>query len=63
MADATGSESGEAQEVAPAAGRCATCSAGCASDADAGFEVGSEHQRMSQRDDIFSRSFWDEAVR
>ena len=42
---------------------CPSCPGGCASDADAGFEVGPRYARLSQRDDIFSRSFWDESVR
>jgi epoxyqueuosine reductase len=32
-------------------------------DAAAGFEVHGEYRRFRQRDDIFSRSFWDDSVR
>ncbi len=41
---------------------CGTCSGGCATDRDAGFRVRPEHRRLSQRDDIFSRSFWDPEI-
>ena len=34
-----------------------------ASDRDAGFEVGEDFRRFSQKDDIFCRSFWDPDVR
>ncbi len=46
----------------PAPGTCASCPSNCASDADAGFDVGGDFVRFSQRDDIFSRSFWDDSV-
>jgi len=42
--------------------RCGTCAGGCASDGDAGFAVSPEHERFSQKDDIFSRSFWDPQI-
>jgi len=42
---------------------CPTCARGCASDADAGFEISADFERFSQRDEIFSRSFWDPQVR
>ncbi len=32
-------------------------------DGDAGFRVSGSFRRFSQRDDVFSRSFWDETVR
>lgn len=32
-------------------------------DAEAGFRVGPEFRRFSQKDDVFCRSFWDPAVR
>jgi len=41
---------------------CTTCPGGCASDEDAGFRVLPTHTRFSQRDDIFSRSFWDSEI-
>lgn len=41
---------------------CTTCPGGCATDRDAGFRIEAEHRRFSQRDDIFSRSFWDPAI-
>ena len=41
---------------------CTTCSGGCATDGDAGFRVLPNHRRLSQKDDIFSRSFWDEQM-
>ncbi len=41
---------------------CTTCPGGCATDRDAGFRVLPEHRRFSQRDDIFSRSFWDSQI-
>ncbi len=53
--------SAEAMARAPAPG-CQTCSGGCATDRDAGFEVSPDYRRLSQRDDVFSRSFWDPAV-
>lgn len=34
-----------------------------ASDAEAGFRITSDFERFSQRDDVFSRSFWDPVVR
>lgn len=34
-----------------------------ASDREAGFEVGDDFRRFSQKDDIFCRSFWDPEVR
>ena len=34
-----------------------------ASDREAGFEVGADFRRFSQKDDIFCRSFWDADVR
>ena len=37
--------------------------AGTASDREAGFEVGRDFRRFSQKDDIFCRSFWDPEVR
>ena len=33
------------------------------SDAEAGFEVGDDFERFSQKDDVFCRSFWDPEVR
>ncbi|MCY3966099.1 MAG: 4Fe-4S dicluster domain-containing protein [Acidobacteria bacterium] len=33
------------------------------SDAEAGFEVGEDFERFSQKDDVFCRSFWDPEVR
>ena len=42
---------------------CKVCAGGCASDADAGFEISDGFERFSQRDEIFSRSFWDPAIR
>jgi reductive dehalogenase len=51
----------EPPEGAPAPG-CQTCSGGCATDRDAGFEVSEDYRRLSQRDDIFSRSFWDPEI-
>ncbi|MEM7415272.1 MAG: reductive dehalogenase domain-containing protein [Gemmatimonadota bacterium] len=33
------------------------------SDAEAGFEVGEDFQRFSQKNDIYARAFWDETVR
>lgn len=33
------------------------------SDASAGFEVGENFERFSQVNDVFSRSFWDDAIR
>ncbi|MEM6707026.1 MAG: reductive dehalogenase domain-containing protein [Acidobacteriota bacterium] len=49
--------------MSEAAGGCASCPGGCGSDAEAGFDVGPGFRRFSQRDDVFSRSFWDEEVR
>ena len=43
--------------------KCGSCAGGCATDRDAGFRVLPDHQRFSQRDDIFSRSYWDPEVR
>ncbi len=37
--------------------------ADAASDREAGFEVGDDFRRFSQKDDIFCRSFWDAEVR
>ena len=34
-----------------------------AGDSDAGFDVLDDFERFSQVDDVFSRSFWDEAIR
>ena len=41
---------------------CSECKRFC-SDKEAGFEISDEFRRFSQRDDVFSRSFWDDAVR
>ena len=46
----------------PATSGCPTCPGGCSSDGDAGFEVSPDYRRLSQRDDIFSRSFWDPEI-
>ena len=43
--------------------KCRTCPGGCATDADAGFHVADSYERFNQKDDIFSRSFWDPQVR
>ena len=37
--------------------------AATATDEEAGFQVGPEFERFSQRDDVFCRSFWDPSVR
>lgn len=42
---------------------CPTCADGCASDRDAGFHLSEGFRRFSQKDDVFSRSFWDPEVR
>jgi reductive dehalogenase len=42
---------------------CQTCSGGCATDRDADFRVSEKFRRFSQKDVIFSRSWWDEGVR
>ncbi len=48
---------------AGAAGPARPESAPAALDRDAGFEIGDDFTRFSQKDDIFCRSFWDPKVR
>ena len=43
--------------------QCPSCPGGCSSDADADFQISDRFSRFSQKNDIFSRSFWDETVR
>ncbi len=53
---------GTTQNTTRSSGGCTACPSQCASDEDAGFELTSAFQRFSQRNDIFSRSFWDDSV-
>ncbi len=41
---------------------CTGCTGGCVSDAQSGFTVSDSFQRFNQKEDIFSRSFWDETI-
>jgi reductive dehalogenase len=41
---------------------CSACQKPC-TDADAGFEISELFERFNQRDDVFSRSFWDDQVK
>ena len=43
--------------------KCQTCTGGCATDQDADFRVSEDFRRFSQKDVIFSRSWWDRTVR
>jgi len=45
------------------AGHASTDAAVAALDHEAGFEIGEDFTRFSQKDDIFCRSFWDPGVR
>ncbi len=42
---------------------CGTCSPACTTDEEARFEVTEDFRRFSQKEDIFSRSFWDSTIR
>ena len=42
--------------------QCAGCSGGCVTDAQAGFQISEAFTPFSQKDEIFSRSFWDETA-
>jgi len=42
---------------------CQTCAGGCATDRDADFRVSERFRRFSQKNVIFSRSWWDSSVR
>jgi reductive dehalogenase len=42
--------------------QCAGCSGGCVTDAQAGFQISEAFTPFSQKDEIFSRSFWDETI-
>ena len=39
--------------------KCTTCRHPCATDEDARFEISEDFRRFNQKEDIFSRSFWD----
>ncbi len=41
---------------------CTGCTGGCVSDAQSGFTVSDSFHRFNQKEDIFSRSFWDETI-
>ncbi len=43
--------------------KCTTCRRPCATDEDARFEISEDFRRFNQREDIFSRSFWDSTIR
>ena len=43
--------------------KCTTCRHPCATDEDARFEISEDFRRFNQREDIFSRSFWDSTIR
>ena len=42
---------------------CTGCQGGCVSDSSVGFDVTDDFKRFNQKDDIFSRSFWDEKIK
>ena len=42
---------------------CTGCQGGCVSDSSVGFDVSEDFKRFNQKDDIFSRSFWDEKIK
>ena len=42
---------------------CTGCQGGCVSDSSVGFDVSDDFKRFNQKDDIFSRSFWDEKIK
>lgn len=42
---------------------CVTCRPACTTDEEARFEVAEAFRRFSQKEDIFSRSFWDSTIR
>lgn len=42
---------------------CGTCTPTCTTDEEARFQVVEEFRRFNQKDDIFSRSFWDSTIR
>ncbi|MEE9263076.1 MAG: hypothetical protein V3V11_01360 [Vicinamibacteria bacterium] len=47
----------------PHQAECGTCSPACTTDEEARFEVTEDFRRFSQKEDIFSRSFWDSTIR
>ena len=42
---------------------CAGCQGGCVSDSSVGFDISEDFKRFNQKDDIFSRSFWDKKIK
>ena len=42
---------------------CTGCQGGCVSDSSVGFDITDDFKRFNQKDDIFSRSFWDEKIK
>ncbi len=42
---------------------CGTCRPACTTDEEARFEVTEDFRRFSQKEEIFSRSFWDSTIR
>ena len=42
---------------------CGTCRPACTTDEEARFDITEDFRRFNQREDIFSRSFWDSTIR
>ena len=59
----TGGEARRPPRTDRAAGQTLADPAPSALDREAGFDIGDDFTRFSQKDDIFCRSFWDPRVR